>query len=135
MPVPMMNILNGGEHADNNVDIQEFMIQPVSATTFSEGLRMGAEIFHHLKKVLAGRGLATAVGDEGGFAPSLPSNAAALEVIAEAVARAGYGLDSDITLALDCAASEFYKDGRYLLAGEGRGYDSAGFVDYLAGLV
>jgi enolase len=135
MPVPMMNILNGGEHADNNVDIQEFMIQPVSATTFAEALRVGAEIFHHLKKVLAGRGLATAVGDEGGFAPSLPSNAAALEVIAEAVANAGYGLDTDITLALDCAASEFYKDGRYVLAGEGKDYDSAGFVDYLAGLV
>ncbi|HBO12020.1 MAG TPA: phosphopyruvate hydratase, partial [Halieaceae bacterium] len=135
MPVPMMNILNGGEHADNNVDIQEFMIQPVSATTFAEALRIGAEVFHHLKKVLAGRGLATAVGDEGGFAPSLPSNAAALEVIAEAVANAGYGLDTDITLALDCAASEFYRDGRYVLAGEGKDYDSAGFVEYLAGLV
>lgn len=135
MPVPMMNILNGGEHADNNVDIQEFMIQPVAAGSFTEALRMGAEIFHHLKKVLAARGLATAVGDEGGFAPNLPSNAAALEVIAEAVANAGYRLGQDITLALDCAASEFYRDGRYRLTGEGVDYDSAGFADYLAGLV
>lgn len=135
MPVPMMNILNGGEHADNNVDIQEFMIQPVSAGSFAEALRMGAEVFHHLKKALGARGLATAVGDEGGFAPSLPSNAAALEVIAEAVAGAGYRLGQDITLALDCAASEFYRDGRYRLSGEGVDYDSAGFADYLAGLV
>jgi enolase len=135
MPVPMMNILNGGEHADNNVDIQEFMIQPVAATSFAEALRTGAEIFHHLKKVLSGRGLATAVGDEGGFAPSLPSNAAALEVIAEAVESAGYRLGSDVTLALDCAASEFHHEGRYRLAGEGLEYDSAGFVDYLAALV
>jgi enolase len=135
MPVPMMNILNGGEHADNNVDIQEFMIQPVAATSFAEALRTGAEIFHHLKKVLSGRGLATAVGDEGGFAPSLPSNAAALEVIAEAVESAGYRLGSDVTLALDCAASEFHHAGRYRLAGEGLEYDSAGFVDYLAALV
>ncbi len=135
MPVPMMNILNGGEHADNNVDIQEFMVQPVSAPTFAEALRMGAEIFHHLKKVLSAAGLSTAVGDEGGFAPSLPSNAAALEVIAEAVARAGYTLGEDITLALDCAASEFYREGRYWLSGEGVDYDAAGFTDYLAGLV
>ncbi len=134
MPVPMMNILNGGEHADNNVDIQEFMIQPVSATTFSDALRMGAEIFHHLKKVLSSRGLATAVGDEGGFAPNLPSNAAALDIIAEAVEVAGYKLDSDITLALDCAASEFYKDGRYNLQGEGRQFNSSEFADYLGDL-
>ena len=134
LPVPMMNILNGGEHADNNVDIQEFMIQPVSAGSFAEALRMGAEIFHHLKKVLSGRGLATAVGDEGGFAPDLPSNAAALEVIGEAVGRAGYVLGDDITLALDCAASEFYRDGRYHLQGDGADYDSAGFADYLAAL-
>ncbi len=134
MPVPMMNILNGGEHADNNVDIQEFMIQPVSATTFSDALRMGAEIFHHLKKVLSARGLATAVGDEGGFAPNLPSNAAALDIIAEAVEVAGYKLDSDITLALDCAASEFYKDGRYNLQGEGRQFNSSEFADYLGDL-
>lgn len=135
LPVPMMNILNGGEHADNNVDIQEFMIQPVSAPTFAEGLRMGAEVFHHLKKTLSARGLATAVGDEGGFAPNLPSNAAALEVIAEAVDNAGYRLGEDITLALDCAASEFYREGRYHLAGDGRDFDSSGFADYLAGLV
>ena len=134
MPVPMMNILNGGEHADNNVDIQEFMIQPVSATTFAEALRVGAEVFHHLKKVLSARGLSTAVGDEGGFAPNLPSNAAALEVIAEAVGNAGYGLGDDITLALDCAASEFYRDGVYDLAGEGKRYDSSEFAGYLAEL-
>ena len=126
LPVPMMNILNGGEHADNNVDIQEFMIQPVSASSFAEALRMGAEIFHHLKTVLSGRGLATAVGDEGGFAPDLPSNAAALEIIGEAVANAGYVLGEDITLALDCAASEFFRDGRYPLQGDGVDYDSAG---------
>ncbi len=135
LPVPMMNILNGGEHADNNVDIQEFMIQPISAPTFAEGLRMGTEVFHHLKKTLSAQGLATAVGDEGGFAPNLPSNAAALEVIAEAVDNAGYRLGEDITLALDCAASEFYREGRYHLAGDGRDFDSSGFADYLAGLV
>ena len=134
MPVPMMNILNGGEHADNNVDIQEFMIQPVSATSFAEALRVGAEIFHNLKKVLAARGMATSVGDEGGFAPDLPSNAAALEVIAEAVGNAGYVLGEDITLALDCAASEFYRDGEYHLSGEGRSFSSEGFSDYLADL-
>ena len=134
MPVPMMNILNGGEHADNNVDIQEFMIQPVAAPTFTEALRAGAEIFHHLKKVLAGRGLSTAVGDEGGFAPNLPSNEAALEVIAEAVGKAGYKLGTDITLALDCAASEFYRDGVYDLAGEGKQFNSEAFADYLAAL-
>ena len=134
MPVPMMNILNGGEHADNNVDIQEFMIQPVSVTSFAEALRVGAEIFHNLKKVLGARGMSTSVGDEGGFAPDLPSNAAALEVIAEAVANAGYVLGDDITLALDCAASEFYRDGEYHLSGEGRSFSSEGFSDYLAGL-
>ncbi len=131
MPVPMMNILNGGEHADNNVDIQEFMIQPVGATSFAEGLRCGAEIFQHLKKVLTERGLSTAVGDEGGFAPNLPSNAAALDVVAEAVERAGYGLGQDVTLALDCAATEFHQDGIYDLKGEGRRFDSADFVGYL----
>ena len=134
MPVPMMNILNGGEHADNNVDIQEFMVQPVAAPSFAEALRAGAEIFHNLKKVLSSRGLNTAVGDEGGFAPNLPSNEAALEAIAEAVDLAGYKLGEEITLALDCAASEFYKDGVYDLAGEGKQYDSAGFADYLAEL-
>jgi enolase len=135
LPVPMMNILNGGEHADNNVDIQEFMIQPVSAPNFAEALRMGAEVFHHLKATLSSRGLATSVGDEGGFAPDLPSNAAALEMIAEAVETAGYALGEDITLALDCAASEFYRDGRYHLTGDGRDFDSSGFADYLSELV
>ncbi|SES30590.1 enolase [Vreelandella subterranea] len=134
MPVPMMNILNGGEHADNNVDIQEFMVQPVGAPSFREGLRMGAEIFHALKKVLSAKGLSTSVGDEGGFAPNLASNADALAVIKQAVADAGYSLGSDVTLALDCASSEFYKDGQYNLAGEGKSYDAQGFTDYLAGL-
>ncbi|MGI9274273.1 MAG: phosphopyruvate hydratase [Endozoicomonas sp.] len=134
MPVPMMNILNGGEHADNNVDIQEFMIQPVSAKTFSEGLRIGAEIFHALKKVLSSKGLNTAVGDEGGFAPNLASNADALAVIKEAVDAAGYKLGEDITLAMDCAASEFYVDGQYNLKGEGKIFNSEGFSDYLAKL-
>ena len=134
MPVPMMNILNGGEHADNNIDIQEFMVQPVGAHSFAEGLRAGAEIFHQLKKVLAARGLSTAVGDEGGFAPNLPSNEAALEAIADAVDKAGYTLGKDITLALDCAASEFYRDGLYDLAGEGKQFSSAAFTDYLADL-
>ena len=134
MPVPMMNIINGGEHADNNVDIQEFMVQPVGAANFKEGLRMGAEIFHSLKKVLQGRGLSTAVGDEGGFAPNLASNAEALAVIVEAVENAGYKMGDDVTLALDCAASEFYVDGKYDLKGEGKVFDSAGFADYLADL-
>ena len=134
MPVPMMNILNGGEHADNNVDIQEFMIQPVGAPNFTEALRVGAEIFHALKKVLSARGLATAVGDEGGFAPNLESNAEALAVIKQAVADAGYELGRDVTLALDCASSEFYKNGEYALSGEGKSFDAAGFVDYLAEL-
>ncbi|MCV6620788.1 MAG: phosphopyruvate hydratase [Cellvibrionaceae bacterium] len=134
MPVPMMNIINGGEHADNNVDIQEFMVQPVAAKTFTEALQVGAEIFHQLKKVLSAKGLNTAVGDEGGFAPNLASNADALAVIKEATEAAGYKLGEDVTLALDCAASEFYKDGKYDLAGEGKVYDAAGFSDYLAGL-
>ena len=134
MPVPMMNILNGGEHAENNVDIQEFMIQPVSATSFSEALRVGSEIFHQLKKVLSSRGMNTAVGDEGGFAPDLPSNEAALAVIAEAVEGAGYKLGEDVMLALDCAASEFYREGVYDLSGEGKKYSSEEFADYLAGL-
>ena len=134
MPVPMMNILNGGEHADNNVDIQEFMVQPVGAANFREGLRMGAEIFHALKKVLSAKGLSTSVGDEGGFAPNLASNADALAVIKQAVGDAGYSLGKDVTLALDCASSEFYKDGQYNLAGEGKSYDAEGFAGYLAGL-
>ncbi|GAA0851387.1 phosphopyruvate hydratase [Marinobacter szutsaonensis] len=134
MPVPMMNILNGGEHADNNVDIQEFMVQPVATKSFAEALRVGAEIFHSLKKVLKAQGLNTAVGDEGGFAPNLPSNEAALAAIKEAVEKAGYELGKDVTLALDCASSEFYKDGQYQLSGEGKSFDSEGFADYLAGL-
>ena len=134
MPVPMMNIINGGEHADNNVDIQEFMVQPVSAKTFSEALQVGAEIFHSLKKVLGSKGLNTAVGDEGGFAPNLSSNAEALAVIQEATEAAGYELGSDVTLALDCAASEFYRDGQYDLSGEGKVYSAQGFSDFLAEL-
>ena len=134
MPLPMMNILNGGEHADNNVDIQEFMIQPVGANSFKEGLRMGAEVFHALKKVLQKRGLSTAVGDEGGFAPNLASNEEALQVIVEAVENAGYKMGSDITLALDCAASEFYRDGKYELSGEGKSFTAEEFADYLAEL-
>lgn len=134
MPVPMMNIINGGEHADNNVDIQEFMVQPVAAKTFAEALQVGAEIFHNLKKVLSAKGLNTAVGDEGGFAPNLASNADALAVIKEAVELAGYKLGTDVTLALDCAASEFYVDNEYNLKGEGKVFNSNGFSDYLAGL-
>jgi len=120
LPVPMMNILNGGAHADNSVDFQEFMVMPIGFGTFSEGLRAGVEVFHTLKKVLSERGLATAVGDEGGFAPNLPSNRAALELIMEAIDKAGYSPGDQIGLALDVAASEFFADGRYDLAGEGR---------------
>jgi enolase len=134
MPVPMMNIVNGGAHADNSVDIQEFMVQPVGAPSFAEALRCGAEIFHTLKKVLHERGLATAVGDEGGFAPDLPSNEAALETILEAVRRAGFEAGRDVFLGLDVASSEFFKDGRYHLESEDRHFTPAGFVDYLAGL-
>ncbi|QEQ95732.1 phosphopyruvate hydratase [Neptunomonas concharum] len=134
LPLPMMNILNGGEHADNNVDIQEFMVQPVNFDKFSEGLRCGAEIFHALKAVLKSKGLNTAVGDEGGFAPNLASNEEALVVIKEAIEKAGYELGKDVTLALDCAASEFYKEGKYSLSGEGKVFDAEGFGDYLAEL-
>ena len=134
MPVPMMNIINGGEHADNNVDIQEFMVQPVSAKSFAEALQGGAEIFHSLKTVLSIKGLNTAVGDEGGFAPNLSSNAEALAVIQEATEAAGYELGTDVTLALDCAASEFYKDGKYDLSGEGKVYSAEGFSDFLGEL-
>ena len=135
MPVPMMNIINGGSHADNSVDIQEFMIMPVGAPTFSEGLRQGCEIFHALRSVLHGRGLATGVGDEGGFAPDLPSNEAAFETILEAIDKAGFRVGDDILLAMDVASTEFHEDGVYNLASEGRKFDSAGFCDYLAGLV
>ena len=135
LPVPQMNIINGGVHADNSVDLQEFMIVPVGAPDFSEALRYSAEVFHALKKVLHERGLATTVGDEGGFAPDLPSNEAALEVIMEAIACAGYVPGKDICLALDPASSEFYRDGRYQLDSEGRQYSSSEFTDYLARLV
>ena len=131
MPVPMMNIINGGEHADNNVDIQEFMIQPVGVSSFREALRCGAEVFQALKTVLQKKGLSTSVGDEGGFAPNLPSNEAALAIIEEAIGLTEYKLGTDITLALDCAASEFYKDGQYCLSGEGKTFSADQFSDYL----
>ncbi|WP_019673705.1 phosphopyruvate hydratase [Psychrobacter lutiphocae] len=135
MPVPMMNILNGGEHADNTVDIQEFMIEPTGFSSFSEALRAGVEVFHSLKSVLKSQGLNTAVGDEGGFAPNLRSNEEAITVIMQAIEQAGYHAGKDIHLALDCAASEFYKNGQYVLAGEGnKTFDSQGFSDYLVGL-
>jgi len=135
MPVPMMNIINGGEHADNSVDIQEFMVLPVGAPSFGEALRYGVEVFHALKAVLQGQGLSTAVGDEGGFAPDLPSNASALDTILTAIEKAGFKPGQDIYLGLDVASSEFYADGKYTLASEGRTFDSASFADYLAGLV
>jgi len=135
LPVPMMNIINGGAHADNSVDFQEFMILPVGAPSFSEALRYGTEVFHALKKVLAKQGLATAVGDEGGFAPNLPSNEAALTVILEAIAAAGYQPGKDIYVGLDVASSEFYKNGKYVLESEGKAFSSAEFVDYLAAWV
>jgi enolase len=131
LPVPMMNIINGGEHADNSVDFQEFMILPVGASSLREAVRYGAEVFHALKAVLNGRGLATAVGDEGGFAPDLPSNEAAIEVILEAIDKAGYKAGKDIYLGMDVAASEFYEDGMYNLKGEGRKLDAAGMTDLL----
>ncbi|HIC47786.1 MAG TPA: phosphopyruvate hydratase [Methylophaga aminisulfidivorans] len=132
MPVPMMNIINGGSHADNSVDLQEFMIMPVGASSLTEAVRYGAEVFHELKKVLHSRGLNTAVGDEGGFAPDLPSNESAIEVILEAIKNAGYEAGKDIMLALDAASSEFYKDGMYVLASENRSLTSAEFADLLA---
>jgi len=135
LPVPMMNILNGGAHADNNVDIQEFMVLPVGAPTFAEGLRMGAEIFHNLKSVLKARGLNTAVGDEGGFAPNLQSNEEALAVIMEAIEKAGYKPGQDVFLGLDVAATELYKDGKYVLAGEGVTYSSAEMIEFYTKLV
>ena len=132
MPVPMMNIINGGEHADNSVDLQEFMILPVGAPSFREALRYGAEVFHTLKKVLHARGMNTAVGDEGGFAPDLASNEEAIEVILEAISKAGYEAGKDIYLGLDVASSEFYKDGIYTLSSEGGAFNSSEFTDYLA---
>ena len=135
MPVPMMNIINGGEHADNSVDLQEFMILPVQAGSLREAVRQGAEVFHALKSVLGQRGLATTVGDEGGFAPNLRSNVEAIEVILAACEQAGFVVGQDICLGLDVASSEFYHDGEYVLAAEGKRFDSAGFVDYLASWV
>ena len=135
MPVPMMNIINGGEHADNNVDIQEFMILPTGAQSMAEAIRCGAEIFHALKKVLSAKGLNTAVGDEGGFAPDLPSNEAAIEVILEAIDAAGYKAGEDVFLGIDAASSEFYKEGKYVLASENKKLSSAEMVDYLAAWV
>ncbi|MEJ2455956.1 MAG: phosphopyruvate hydratase [Candidatus Thiodiazotropha sp.] len=135
MPVPMMNIINGGAHADNSVDMQEFMILPVGAGSIREAVRYGAEVFHALQSVLKGRGMNTTVGDEGGFAPNLPSNEAAIEVILEAIEKAGFKVGSDIYLGLDTASSEFYEDGFYHLASEGRKFTSEEFVDYLAGWV
>ena len=136
MPVPMMNILNGGSHADNNVDIQEFMIEPVAFDSFGEALRAGTEVFHSLKSVLKSQGLNTAVGDEGGFAPNLRSNEEAITVIMQAIEQAGYKAGKDIYLALDCASSEFYKNGQYVLEGEGnKAFSSQGFADYLGDLV
>jgi len=131
MPVPMMNIINGGEHADNSVDFQEFMILPVGAPSIREAVRYGAEVFHALKSVLHGKGMNTAVGDEGGFAPDLPSNVAAIDVILEAIDKAGFKAGQDIWLGLDVASSEFCENGTYTLASEGKSFDSAGFVDFL----
>ena len=134
LPVPMMNILNGGAHADNPIDFQEFMVMPVGAESFSEGLRCGTEIFHALKAELHSKGLSTAVGDEGGFAPDIASPRAALDLIGEAVGRAGYSLGKDVLLALDCAASEFFKDGAYRMTGEGRDLSPEEMADYLTEL-
>jgi enolase len=134
LPVPMMNVLNGGAHADNNVDIQEFMIMPVGAASFSEALRWGVETYHVLKKLLHERGLSTAIGDEGGFAPNLGSNEEAVQLLVESVERAGYTPGEQIAIALDAASSEFFSEGKYTLAGEGRSLTSAEFADYLADL-
>jgi len=135
MPVPMMNVVNGGAHANNSLDIQEFMIVPVGAQSFREALRCGAEVFHALKKILDGKGMSTTVGDEGGFAPNLASNEAALTLVLEAIDKAGYQPGAEVLLALDCASSEFYKDGRYVLGSENLKLSSQEFADYLAALV
>ena len=135
LPVPMMNIINGGEHADNSVDMQEFMIVPVGADSIAEAIRYGTEVFHNLKSVLSKKGMNTSVGDEGGFAPDLSSNEEAIEVILEAIENAGFSAGKDIYLGLDCAASEYYKDGKYVLASEGKSFDAEGMVDYLEGWV
>ena len=134
MPVPMMNVINGGAHANNRLDMQEFMIVPVGAQSFREALRCGAEVFQALKKLIHAKGLSTSVGDEGGFAPDLPGHAAAIELILQAVDRAGYTAGQEVMLALDCASSEFHKNGQYVLESEGLKLETAGFVDYLANL-
>ncbi len=134
MPVPMMNVINGGAHANNSLDLQEFMIVPVGAQSFREALRCGAEVFQALKRLIDGKGMSTAVGDEGGFAPNLPTHAAAIEFILQAIEKAGYTPGQDVVLALDCASTEFCKDGKYVLESEGLTLDSAGFTDYLANL-
>ncbi len=134
LPVPMLNVINGGEHADNNIDIQEFMIMPVGAASFSEGLRWGVETYHVLRELLGERGLSTAVGDEGGFAPNLGSNEEALSLLVEAIERAGFEPGSDMALAMDAASSEFFEDGQYVLAGESRSLDPTEFVGYLTDL-
>ncbi|MDH4172825.1 MAG: phosphopyruvate hydratase [Betaproteobacteria bacterium] len=134
MPVPMMNVVNGGAHANNNLDIQEFMIVPVGAKSFSDALRCGAEVFQSLKKLVGGKGMSTAVGDEGGFAPDLPTHAAAIELILEAIGKAGYKAGTDVALALDCAATEFHKDGRYVLASEKLQLSATEMCDYLGSL-
>src|SRR3954466_210691 len=134
MPVPMMNVINGGAHANNAIDMQEFMIVPVGAQSFREALRCGAEVFQALKKLIDGKGMSTTVGDEGGFAPNLPTHTAAIEFILEAIDKAGYTAGQDVMLALDCASSEFFKEGHYVLDSEGLTLDSAGFGDYLANL-
>jgi enolase len=134
MPVPMMNVINGGAHANNRLDMQEFMIVPVGAQSFREALRCGAEVFQALKKLIHAKGLSTSVGDEGGFAPDLPGHAAAIELILQAIDRAGYTAGQDVMLALDCASSEFHKNGQYVLESEGLKLESAGFADYLANL-
>src|SRR5712671_2150179 len=132
MPVPMMNVINGGAHANNSLDIQEFMIVPVGAVTFRDALRCGAEIFQALKKLLDGKGLSTTVGDEGGFAPNLPNNEAAIKLALEAIVKAGYQPGTDVLLALDCASSEFFKDGKYVLEAEKQSLVPAKFADVLA---
>jgi len=135
LPIPMMNIMNGGKHADNNVDLQEFMVMPVGAPTFSDALRMGVEVYHALKKLLHSQGLSTAIGDEGGFAPNLPNNEAAIQAIVQAIRAAGYEPGTQASIALDPAASEFYQDGKYHLTGEGKMLSPAEMVDYYAALV
>jgi enolase len=134
MPVPMMNVVNGGAHANNNLDFQEFMIVPVGAQSFREALRCGAEVFQALKKIIDSKGMSTAVGDEGGFAPNLPTHAAAIELILDAIGRAGYTAGQDVVLALDCAASEFFRDGKYVLESEKKSLGSGELADYLADL-